>query len=89
MYSVFRTTSFKKKFKKLSTNDKLLVKEVVSLLINNQTLDEKYKDHKLAGNFKDLRECRVRLDLLLIYQINNDVLELALVKVGNHNSLFR
>ena len=89
MYSLFRTSSFKKQYKKLSLTDKELVKEVVTLLAQNITLDEKYKDHKLTGNFKDLRECHVKPDLLLIYKINDNILELALVQVGNHGSLFK
>jgi len=89
MYSIFRTVSFKKQYKKLSTNDKGLLKEVISLLVENISLDEKYKDHKLTGNFKDLRECHIKPDLLLIYKINDDILELALVQVGNHSSLFK
>ena len=89
MYSIFRTTSFKKQYKKLSSIDKELVKEVILLLAENEELNEKYKDHKLTGNFKDLKECHVKPDLLLIYKINDDVLELALVHVGNHNSLFK
>ena len=40
MYSIFRTTSFKKDFKKLSQNDKNQVKEIIL------KLEEKYKDHK-------------------------------------------
>ncbi len=89
MYSIFRTSSFKKQYKKLSSIDRELVKEVILLLAQNEKLDEKYKDHKLTGNFKDLKECHVKQDLLLIYKINDDVLELALVQVGNHNSLFK
>ena len=89
MYSIFRTSSFKKQYKKLSISDKELLKEVIILLTQNSELDEKYKDHKLTGNFKDLRECHVKPDLLLMYKINNDILELALVQVGNHNSLFK
>jgi len=89
MYSLFRTTSFKKQYKKLSSNDKGLLKEIIILLAENKTLDEKYKDHKLTGDFKDLRECHVKPDLLLVYKINNDILELALVQVGNHGSLFK
>jgi len=89
MYSLFRTSSFKKQYKKLSSIDKELVKEVITFLAQNITLDEKYKDHKLTGNFKDLRECHVKPDLLLIYKINDDILELALVQVGNHGSLFK
>ena len=89
MYSIFRTTSFKKQYKKLSNTDKKLLKSVIILLAQNTKLDEKYKDHKLTGNFKDLRECHIKPDLLLVYKINNDILELALVQVGNHNSLFK
>jgi len=89
MYSIFRTVSFKKQYKKLHTQDKELLKEVIILLSQNIELEEKYKDHKLTGNFKDLRECHIKPDLLLIYKINDDILELALVQVGNHNSLFK
>ena len=89
MYSIFRTSSFKKQYKKLSLNDRALLKEVILLLSQNKELDEKYKDHKLTGNFKDLKECHVKPDLLLIYKINDDILELALIQVGNHNSLFK
>ncbi|MEA3370543.1 MAG: type II toxin-antitoxin system YafQ family toxin [Campylobacterota bacterium] len=78
MYSIFRTASFKKQYKKLSTNDKELLKEVIILVAQNIELEEKYKDHKLTGNFKDLREYHVKPDLLLIYKINDDILELAL-----------
>jgi mRNA interferase YafQ len=89
MYSIFRTVSFKKQYKKLSSIDKELVKEIIILLAENKKLDDKYKDHKLTGNFKDLKECHVKPDLLLIYKINNEILELALIQVGNHSSLFR
>ena len=89
MYSIFRTSSFKKKYKKLTTSDRELLKEVIIVLAQKGKLSEKYKDHKLTGNFKDLRECHVKPDLLLIYKINDGILELALVQVGNHNALFK
>jgi len=89
MYSIFRTSSFKKQYKKLSQVDKLLLKDIIMLLANNEELDTKYKDHKLTGNSKDLRECHVKPDLLLIYKIDDNILELSLVQVGNHGSLFR
>jgi len=89
MYSIFRTASFKKQYKKLSSVDKNLLKDIIILLAHNKVLEEKYKDHKLTGNFKDLRECHIKPDLLLIYKINDDILELALIQIGNHNSLFK
>ena len=89
MYSIFRTTSFKKQYKKLSTEDKLLTKDLILILAKGEELSGKNKDHKLTGNFKDLQECHIKPDLLLIYKIDDDILELALVQIGNHNSLFK
>jgi len=88
MYSIFRTTSFKKDYKKLSNKEKELLKSVIVTLANGEELDAKFKDHKLIGNYLDCRECHIQPDLLLIYRIDNDVLELALVRVGSHSKLF-
>ena len=89
MYQIFRTTSFKKDYKKLSTSDKKLLKEVVIKLSNSEKLDKKYKDHKLVGNYNQCRECHLKPDLLLIYRIQNSVLELSLTRVGSHADLFK
>ncbi len=89
MYSIFRTNSFKKDYKKLSDIDKQLLKAVILLLVDGKELDERYKDHKLIGNYQNCRECHIKPDLLLIYKIDNDILELALARVGNHSTLFK
>lgn len=88
MYQIFRTISFKKDYKKLSQKNKNILKEVIIKLANNEILEEKYKDHKLIGDYLGCRECHVKPDLLLIYRIDNQVLELALVRIGNHSDLF-
>lgn len=88
IYQIFRTTSFKKDYKKLSQKNKNILKEVIIKLANNEILEEKYKDHKLIGDYLGCRECHVKPDLLLIYRIDNQVLELALVRIGNHSDLF-
>jgi mRNA interferase YafQ len=88
MYEIFRTSSFKKDYKKLSNSDKESVKEVVTLLAEGQELGQEYKDHKLIGNYLGCRECHLRPDLLLIYRIDNGILELALTRVGSHSKLF-
>jgi len=88
MYEIFRTSSFKKDYKKLSTVDKKLLKEVITLLANGETLAEEYNDHKLIGNYLGCRECHLKPDLLLIYRINDNILELALTRVGSHSKLF-
>ena len=43
-----------------------------------QTLEEKYCDHELKGNFICFRECHIRSDWLLIYLIEDDILILTL-----------
>jgi mRNA interferase YafQ len=88
MYEIFRTTSFKKDYKKLSKKEKELLKPVIKTLAEGKKLDDELKDHKLIGNYLNCRECHVQPDLLLIYRIDNDILELALVRVGSHSKLF-
>jgi mRNA interferase YafQ len=88
MYKIFRTASFKKDYKKLNSTDKNLLKEIIIKLANGKKLEEKYKDHNLIGNYLGCRECHIKPDLLLIYRIDNDILELALVRVGSHSKLF-
>ena len=42
---------------------------VVELLQkSNEPLPQKYKDHKLSGEFIDCRECHISPDRLLIYK---------------------
>jgi len=88
IYTIFRTTSFKKDYKKLTKSNQLLLKDVIKKLAEGEVLDATYKDHKLIGNYLGCRECHIKPDLLLIYRINNDILELALTRVGSHSDLF-
>jgi len=89
MYKIFRTKSFKKDYKKLTKNEKDLVKNIIIKLANGETLEEKYKDHKLIGDYLGCRECHIKPDLLLIYRYKDDILELALIRVGSHSELFK
>ncbi|MDY3707167.1 MAG: type II toxin-antitoxin system YafQ family toxin, partial [Treponema berlinense] len=50
---------------------------------------EKYHDHELEGNWKNHRECHIKPDWLLIYQIKDDVLILELSRTGTHADLFK
>ncbi len=88
-YAIFRTSSFKKAYKKLTLSEQELVLSIVLKLAYGESLDEKYKDHLLIGNYKGCRECHIKPDLLLIYKINNDEVELVLVEVGTHAKLFK
>ena len=58
-------------------------------LANGGTLDAKYRDHDLTGNYKGTRECHIEPDWLLIYEICGDVLVLMLYRLGSHSELFK
>ena len=88
-YKLARANSFKRSFKKIKLTDdeESNYIETIYHLLNNEELEPKYKDHQLKGNLKEFRECHIKPDLLLIYKINNDTLEL--VDIGSHSELFK
>ena len=90
-YNIVITNSCKKDIKKASKQGKNidLLFEVIDQLSEGKTLDPKYKDHKLSGNFEGKRECHIEPDFLLIYQINALDITLLIVRVGSHSELFR
>ncbi len=87
-YKLSYSKAFKKSVKKLSKNDLLKSRDIIEKLSNGETLDDRYKNHKLTGNFKDFYECHIKPDLLLIYKYNNNILELHLYNIGSHGNLF-
>jgi mRNA interferase YafQ len=56
-------------------------------LAEGKSLPEKNRDHALAGNWRDHRECHRRLDLLLIYR-KPDAAGWQLFRMGLHTQLF-
>ena len=90
-YDLQITSQFKKDLKLAKKQNKDLGKlfEVIDILANGETLDAKYKDHSLTGNYRGTRECHVEPDWLLIYEIRGDVLVLMLYRLGSHSELFK
>lgn len=82
------TTRFKKEYRRLSADKINDVDKVIQILLNGETLPEKYRDHKLTGNKKSFCDCHVRPDLVLIYKIEEDILLLTAVEIGSHSNLF-
>ena len=63
------------------------LKAVITLLMNGETLEPRYKDHPLKGNYAGFRDCHISPDWLLIYRlVGADKLELA--RTGTHADLF-
>ena len=88
MKSIRRSTQFKKDYKRVKKSGKDLEKlqQVIYQLVNDESLDPKYYDHVLVGNYVNCRECHIEPDWLLIYKNPTD--ELVLVRTGPHSELF-
>jgi mRNA interferase YafQ len=59
---------------------------VVDALRNRRPLDSRHRDHALAGDWRDYRECHIQPDWLLIYRL--DERAVALARTGSHSDLF-
>ncbi len=73
MLIIETSKKFDKDLKILVKNgfDLKLLYKVVENLAKEQPLAPQYKDHPLKGALKDFRECHLKPDLLLVYQIKN------------------
>ena len=83
------TKAFEKDLTRMQKRGKDLSKleYIIKLLANNDILQAKYRDHKLSGNYQNLRECHIEPDWLLIYENQNNILYLA--RTGTHSDLFK
>lgn len=61
---------------------------MLMLLCDGVVLPERYKDHGLINskNYKEVRECHIAPDWLLIYRIDGGMLQL--IRTGSHSDLF-
>ena len=89
MYKVHLTKSFKKDAKALSQADRILSMQIIDILAKGEKLESKHKDHALSGNLQGFRECHIKPDLLLIYELCDDILQLNALRVGSHSKLFK
>lgn len=90
MLKVLYSKQFKKDFKRAKKqgrpmNELLLV---LKLLEAEEPLAVRYRDHPLTGKYKSFRECHIRPDWLLIYRVDQEVLELTAQRTGSHSELF-
>ncbi len=90
-YEVKFTNQFKKDLKlaKKQNRNLDLLFEVINILADGGTLDARYSDHELSGNYRGTRECHIEPDWLLVYEIHNRVLILMLYRLGTHSELFK
>jgi mRNA interferase YafQ len=82
--------SFKKDRKLMIKRNKNMEKliEVMNMLINEQPLLPKHKNHPLHGNYKDWWECHIEPDWLLVYRIEKVNQCVVFYRTGSHSDLF-
>ncbi len=90
-YTLVPTTKFKKDYKlaKKRGLDLELLNHVIDELLKGHTLDEKYLDHPLHGDYEGFNECHIQPDWLLIYGKNDSKLVVTAVRTGKHTDLFK
>lgn len=88
MLEINATSKFKKDRKRCIKRgyDMDLLNKVVNTLCIPAPLPPTNKDHELAGNHADHRECHITSDWLLIYHIDGNALYLE--RTGTHADLF-
>ncbi len=86
--AIRQSTRFRRDVKRLrrQTVDLSELESIVSALVAEEQLDQRYQDHALVGNWKGFRECHIQPNWLLIYRIESDELQLA--RTGSHAELF-
>ncbi len=89
MLKIKRHKLFIKDFKNIKFSDQHFTKFIsyISKLIEKQPLPKEALDHALSGEYSDCREFHISGDLLVIYLINDDTLNL--IRIGSHSQLFK
>jgi mRNA interferase YafQ len=64
--------------------DKIL--DVMAMIIWEEPLPAKYREHNLSGNYSGYTECHVEGDSLLIYRLSSE--KVLFFRTGTHSDLF-
>ena len=88
MREIVFTTQFKRDVKLAEKRRKDMSKlsEVFFLLVEDEDLPNRYKDHLLSGNWKGHRDLHLEPDWLLIYKLTPDAV--TMVRTGTHADIF-
>jgi len=92
MRTIEWTSAFKRDYRRVRATPRhreieALLGEVADLLVVDKPLSERRCDHQLGGNWAGYRECHLKPDLLLIYQLPDEE-TLRLIRLGSHSELF-
>lgn len=65
MYAIVASRLYKKSLKRLARNKDFKIKKlelIIDQIAHGEILDKKSRDHELAGDMQDFRECHIQLD---------------------------
>ncbi len=81
--------SFEKDVKRVKKRHKDMSKlrRVAELLLAEEPLPIRCRDHNLSGNYSHHRECHIEPDWLLIYKLDDDAV--IFERTGSHSDLFK
>ena len=90
MRELYLTNRFEKDLKRIKKRniDIEPLKKVIEMLLMDEKLPEQYRDHGLSGEYIGVRECHIRPDWLLLYELSGDKLVLILNRTGSHSDIF-
>ncbi len=88
MLTPVRSSQFKRDVKTAKSRNKnpAKLRDALELLVNQEQMPTRYRDHPLRGSWKGYRELHLESDWLLIYRVEGT--ELHLVRTGTHADLF-
>jgi mRNA interferase YafQ len=92
MRTIDRSSAFKRDYKREAKGQHRTtlddaIRPVLTALATDQSLEPRYRDHDLSGDWAGYRECHLKPDLLLIYR-KPDADTLRLARLGSHSQLF-
>ena len=90
MYDLEYSGQFKKDLKLMNKRGVDLndLRKVLDYLIIEGQVPISFKPHILSGKYKGVWECHINPDWLLVYDINNSIKLVRLVRTGSHSDLF-
>ena len=90
MWKLKQSGQFKKDLRRYQ-NDREKMKPLERVLVQlsqNGKVDNKYKPHRLKGDYSGALECHIESDYLLVW-IDEEVKTIKLVRLGSHSELFK
>ncbi len=90
MLKVKTTNKFEKDFELMIRQGKDIekLKIIMRMLVREESLDRRHRDHTLTGSYISHRECHVEPDWLLVYKVDIKEQTITFVRTGSHSDLF-